>query len=280
MQTIFDLNVYQPLDGVYHMQDATGVCATLIVGAERALLVDTCTGYADLKAAVGALTGKPCIVCNTHAHLDHIGGNYQFDRVYLNPKDFAVGRLYLGGLDIRPAALAHFTQMGLAPGQTRTEQYLAYHMENVEALNMEQEIDLGGVHVRPVPMGSHSPGMTGFFVRERKLLLGGDSVCLLACLNFPEASSVEQHLQMLKDISAIDFSFLLSSHSKELLTREDLEAMLECAQSYDEAKTSRYADPFYPQFGGRMYLHESQKGKHAIVVAKRSIETHAKDHKA
>lgn len=40
MQTIFDLNVYQPLDGVYHMQDATGVCATLIVGAERALLVD------------------------------------------------------------------------------------------------------------------------------------------------------------------------------------------------------------------------------------------------
>ena len=124
----------------------------------------------------------------------------------------------------------------------------------------ERQFDLGGINVRPVPMYSHSPGMTGFYVPERKLLLGGDSVCILVCLYFQEASSLEQHIRMLDEVAKLDFSYILTSHSRELLTRDDFEAMRECAASYDATKTFRYADHFYPQFGGRMYLYESPKG--------------------
>lgn len=242
MQKLFDFHIYNPLEHVYHIQDITETFATLIVGEKQALLVDTCTGYGDLKAVVETLTDKPYMVVNTHGHLDHTGGNYQFNKVYLNENELSEGL-----------------------------QYLDYRMKNVEILNMEEEIDLGGIHVQPVPMYSHSPGMTGFYVKELGLLLGGDSVCILVCLYFDNSSSIEEHLKILEKVSNIDFSYILTSHSKELLDRDDFEAMVECAKTYDETKTFRYADQFYPQLGGRMYLYESSKGKHAIVVGKRRV---------
>lgn len=269
MRKLLDFNVYSPMENVYHIQDMTEACATLIVGKRRALLVDTCTGCSDLKAAVETLTDKPYLVVNTHTHLDHMGGNYQFDKVYINQREAAVGRRYLSELDIRPAVLSRAAGMGCQMGEEREKKYLAFHMENADTLHMEEEIDLGGIRIQPVPMYSHSPGMTGFYVDSRKLLLGGDSVCILACLYFEESSSIEEHLKMLEKVSKNDFSYILTSHSKELLNRDDFDAMLECAKTYDETKTFRYSDQFYPQFGGRMYLYESPVGKHAIVVGKR-----------
>lgn len=271
MQKIFDFNVYNPLENVYHIQDTTETCGTLIVGENQALLVDTCTGCGDLKSVVEALTDNPYMVVNTHAHLDHIGGNYQFDKVYMNGKEAAVGARYLDELDIRPAVLNQFDKMGFRMKEERKKEYLAYHMENADTLDMEEEIDLGGIHVQPVPMYSHSPGMTGFYVKERGLLLGGDSVCILTCLYFDESSSVEEHLKVLEEVSQIDFSYILTSHSKELLDRNDFNAMIECAKTFNEAKTFRYADQFYPQLQGRMYMYESSIGKHAIVVEKRKV---------
>ena len=54
----------------------------LIIGSERALLIDTGMGAGDLKGAVEALTDKPVDVVNTHFHGDHTGGNGQFARVF------------------------------------------------------------------------------------------------------------------------------------------------------------------------------------------------------
>ena len=135
MQKILDFTVDNPLENVFHIQDATETCATLIVGQERALLVDTCTGCGNLMAVVETLTNLPYEVCNTHAHLDHMGGNYQFKAAFLNQKEFDIGRLYIDELDIRPAVLERFSQMGCQMEQP--EKYLTYNMENVRSLNMD-----------------------------------------------------------------------------------------------------------------------------------------------
>ena len=46
-----------------HYENTT---VSLIIGPEKAALIDT---------------GKPVIVINTHTHLDHLGGNRQFDEI-------------------------------------------------------------------------------------------------------------------------------------------------------------------------------------------------------
>ena len=267
MENMPEFKIYTPMDCVYHIEDPFAACATLIVGAREALLVDTCTGFGGLKKVVEALTEKPLRVVNTHSHLDHSGGNYQFPEVFMDPVEIGLGQRYMKTMDIRGAVLERFEKLGQSPDQEQRAQYLAYHLENALPLP-PGEIDLGGIHVLPVKLPSHTPGMTGFLVKEKGLLLGGDSVCRMACLYFPEASSMETHLRMLRQVSRLHFSHILTSHSKDLLDRDDLEAMIECAENFDSNQTYRYSDQFYPQLRGRMFLYESKKHRHAIVVAK------------
>lgn len=57
------------------------VLSYVIEGAGEALVIDSGTGMADIRAAIRRVTKKPLILVNTHEHWDHVGGNSQFDRV-------------------------------------------------------------------------------------------------------------------------------------------------------------------------------------------------------
>lgn len=46
----------------------------LVIGGERALLIDTGCGLIDLPAVIRRFTDKPCDVVLTHGHGDHVGG--------------------------------------------------------------------------------------------------------------------------------------------------------------------------------------------------------------
>jgi glyoxylase-like metal-dependent hydrolase (beta-lactamase superfamily II) len=50
----------------------------LLVGTDRAILIDTGCGIGNPKKVVAQLTPLPVTVINTHTHLDHLGGNHHF----------------------------------------------------------------------------------------------------------------------------------------------------------------------------------------------------------
>lgn len=64
-------------------------CASmfLLVGAEKALLIDCGMGIGDLAGAVRMITDKPLIVALSHNHPDHTGNAVQFPEIWLNPRD-------------------------------------------------------------------------------------------------------------------------------------------------------------------------------------------------
>lgn len=80
--------VYQFRENIYgiytHSLDGMGdPWMYLVVGPEKAMLIDTSFGLGDLKGLVKGLIGdKPYIVVNTHCAYDHSYGNTQFDKVY------------------------------------------------------------------------------------------------------------------------------------------------------------------------------------------------------
>lgn len=59
----------------------------LLVGTEKAMLIDTGIGIGDLRGAVEQITKKPLIVVLTHNHGDHAGNARQFEEIWLNPRD-------------------------------------------------------------------------------------------------------------------------------------------------------------------------------------------------
>ncbi len=55
----------------------------VIIGPEKAMLIDTSFGLGNLKGLVDEITGgREIVVVNTHASFDHSYGNHQFDRAY------------------------------------------------------------------------------------------------------------------------------------------------------------------------------------------------------
>ena len=66
----------------------------LLIGTEKALLIDTAYGFTDIAGAIKEMTDKPLMVVNTHGHFDHISGNYRFGEAFLNEKDRELYRLH------------------------------------------------------------------------------------------------------------------------------------------------------------------------------------------
>ena len=58
----------------------------LIIGTERALLIDTGIGIGNIRSVVETMTHLPYDVVNTHHHYDHVGGNGRFSMVYAHKK--------------------------------------------------------------------------------------------------------------------------------------------------------------------------------------------------
>jgi len=57
------------------------VISYLVVGKERAVLIDTGLGIGNVKRLAEESTHLPIVVVNTHNHYDHIAQNYLFDSV-------------------------------------------------------------------------------------------------------------------------------------------------------------------------------------------------------
>lgn len=53
----------------------------MLCGIEKAVLIDTGLGVANIKTVVDSLTTLPVMVITTHVHWDHIGGHRYFDYI-------------------------------------------------------------------------------------------------------------------------------------------------------------------------------------------------------
>lgn len=61
----------------------------LLIGRDRAALIDTGCGIGDLHKVVKTVTDKPVVVINTHTHTDHIGSNNTFEHVAMFDHPFS-----------------------------------------------------------------------------------------------------------------------------------------------------------------------------------------------
>jgi glyoxylase-like metal-dependent hydrolase (beta-lactamase superfamily II) len=88
MSTALEWFAVEPLAGAadtWLVSEPGHVNCFLVAGTERAILIDTGLGLADISRPVGALTDKAVLVVNTHSHSDHRGGNWRFTDIAAHP---------------------------------------------------------------------------------------------------------------------------------------------------------------------------------------------------
>jgi hydroxyacylglutathione hydrolase len=182
-------------ENVTWIGDRSGVYAYLVEGSEKAALLDTCTGIGNLQALVAGLTEKPVSVLCTHGHVDHAGGAFGFDNVYLSQKDAALAKVHT-----TVAFRMGSVQAELEAGTLTAGDFVPQRDGDYQDLVDGQVFDLGGITLEAVALPGHTPGMTCILLRELRTLLLGDGCNMFTFLFLPEASSVEEFKHSLQDL--------------------------------------------------------------------------------
>ena len=161
------------------MNGCGDVWSYLVVGPEKALLIDTAFGLGNLRGLAEHLAGGKEVLCaNTHKHVDHIGGNVQFDRVYINEYDAESLRD-----EMTPDFMASYlldedgnpTAQGFAK-----EDLCAFSPYEIVACPNGYVFDLGGGYeVELVHLSGHTAGQLGFLDKQTGCFFIGDSTSAL-----------------------------------------------------------------------------------------------------
>jgi glyoxylase-like metal-dependent hydrolase (beta-lactamase superfamily II) len=192
--------VYQFRDNLYglltHNLDTSGgfVWMWLIIGPEKAMLIDTSYGVGDLKGLVDEITGgMPLIVANTHCGPDHSYGNCQFERCYSHQllvpdmewkQDEGI-RTYLMDDDGKPI------WVDFSPKDfVLFKRYEFIGVSDCHIFNLGQ-----GYEVELVNIPGHQPGHSAYLDKQGRFLIGGDAFPIGGLSGGSDPSADERHFR-------------------------------------------------------------------------------------
>lgn len=208
---------------VWMLTDRMGMHMSLLVGTEKALLIDTGYGFDDITAAVRQITPLPFDVLLTHGHHDHACGAFQFEKVWMHREEESVFTFYAGNWRQRVWQQAAAKRLDLSDW---TEEAFVTTPCGQAAFIEPCEMDLGGLTVQILHCPGHTSGSLCVYVKERKLLLPGDDMNPTTWIFFPECEGLGTLIDSLKNAAALPFEQVLCPHHDQLLTRADFDAFL------------------------------------------------------
>lgn len=181
-------------------------CASifLLVGEEKALVIDTGIGIGDLKGVIHRLTDKPLTVVLSHGHSDHIGNCGAFEEVYMHPADQEIFP-YPESVEARRGYATTIAHREHKSYPYTEEDFPVYEkMPLLRPLQDGQVFDLGGRRVTAWHCPGHTPGEMVFIDDQTRILFCGDAcnnnLGLFSPVDSPAFVSVERAAQALHRI--------------------------------------------------------------------------------
>ena len=197
---VYDINpyieVYQFRDNLYGLfnQNCDGagdVWQYLIIGPNKAMLIDTAFGLGDQKGLVDKITGGvPLIVVNTHLGPDHSFGNVLYDTVYCH--EYEVENIKNR---VKPGAWDYlFDEKGNNIWlQFDREDLPKYKEFKLIGVPDGYTFNLGGDYdIQLVWTAGHSAGHAMYIDKKGRSLFAGDDVCsdVIGCGSGPRPGGV------------------------------------------------------------------------------------------
>ena len=233
-------------EGVYQIQ-CSGlvpgpghVYCTLIVGEEKAMLVDNGYGDDDFWPYLTSLTDKPITAVATHVHPDHTGGAKFFDELWINPGDEK-----------------------RIPGQYGVENYCSkthtlYGRTKIRFLEDGQKFDLGGRTVTAIFTPGHTWGSTCFYDDKAKIMLTGDTLNQHVFLFCAEpAVPLATYRQSLEKLKSYDYDIFLGGHHPLPFKASWVDKMLDMIRRFSVDKLVPYVRP---EFGTGLSMFVEGRG--------------------
>ena len=138
----------------------------LILGNEKALLIDTGMGLFPLKPLIESLIGnRTLIVINTHSHFDHRGGNEEFEAVLAHPSEI---KQLSEPFDL--SFLKNSSQSLI--GQYLKKNYMLAPANEIKSIDNGNHIELGNIDIEVIHTPGHSPGSISLLTNKNEFFIG------------------------------------------------------------------------------------------------------------
>lgn len=228
-------------DHTWSIEELNGmVYAFLLTGRERAVLLDTGFATCDFRNYARKLTSLPIDVINTHGHLDHVGQNWAFEKVYIHEADLAlcaehsdgaVRLSYLQGLLEEAGAPQGIARSGFVAGLLHKFCYIP-PKDGLIPIRDGDVFDLGGRTLRIIHTPGHTQGSICVLDVERRWLFTGDTVCDEGVLlHFDHSCSVAVFRESIEKLRKMSRAWekMWPAHHLKPLDNSFLDAYLACA---------------------------------------------------
>lgn len=201
-----------------------GFLEYLVLGTEKALLIDTGMGIGSLKETVRKITDLPIVLVNTHCHPDHAGGNAEFDPALINPADLDV----FERMATREFRVQDVSRM---PNGEHFASLLQPIGPKPAFATDGQVIDLGGRSVKLIFTPGHTHGSLCVYDEATGALFSGDNIMAneTALVEW-NATSVEEFIESMEKLSSLRITRILSGHRPNDNPPDLLQRKLECAR--------------------------------------------------
>jgi glyoxylase-like metal-dependent hydrolase (beta-lactamase superfamily II) len=138
----------------------------LLIGKEKALLIDTGTGLFSLKPLVQRLIGhKELIVLNTHSDFDHRGSNEEFNLVYIHSSE--VNELS------KPFDLSFLKDLPQDFAKNYMQKdFILKPVKSVKGIEDGFVFNLGNISIKVIHTPGHSPGSISLLSSKKELFTG------------------------------------------------------------------------------------------------------------
>lgn len=178
-------SVQRLADDMYALGQGGHVRCFLLIGKEKALLVDSCFG-GNLREVVSELTDKPVTLVSTHSDGDHTGADEAFPDHYLHSAELA--------------------------------RYVSFNPERKTPLTLEEGdiLDFAPFHLQVVHLPGHTPGSIALLERERRFIISGDNLATVPVYLFGPGREVPLYRKSLDKLQSLSdaFDVIYPSHGQ------------------------------------------------------------------
>jgi glyoxylase-like metal-dependent hydrolase (beta-lactamase superfamily II) len=235
--------------GITLIRDLSTVQFYLIEGTIKAALIDTGTGIGNLKAKLNDLTDLPLVILNTHGHVDHTGGDQNFDEVWISEQDKDL--LPLHGSPMYRKNFAEFflkfsgkEDLSFDESEFPVNPNIRYRF-----LKGGDTIYLGGRHLTCIPVPGHTRGSIGYLDSGSGSFFAGDCGNPSTFLFGKESTTVEEYRESLAALWDLqgEFDYYYIFHDLESIPKTCITDLIECCDDALMGKDSGI--PFVFPFG-------------------------------
>jgi glyoxylase-like metal-dependent hydrolase (beta-lactamase superfamily II) len=223
-------DVKQIAPKVYKINEYNLSTMFVIVGENRALVLDCGTGVGDFKSIVENLVeGKPYDLALTHAHVDHVGGRGQFDKLFVHEKDACI---------IKDATVL-YRKFYLFLVRLKFK-CLSFKKAVINKVDKEPDVvtfkegftfDLGGRTVVAIDSPGHTLGSTSFLLKEDKILFSGDTANPQMLMFLSHSTTILEFSKTLEKLKALEgYETIWPSHLSRPISPETFDEIYQTTQ--------------------------------------------------